>query len=43
MASLSVHDIELGFQAIQNHICNFLVDQSQQRYVEDRWVYDKGK
>lgn len=41
--SLSVQDIELGFQSIQNHICDFLAKESHQPYLEDRWTYHKGE
>lgn len=40
--STNADEIELAFKAVQNHICQFLEDESGQRYKEDTWSYDKG-
>jgi len=36
------HEIENGLKEIQNHICEFLVNHTGQKYVEDLWNYAKG-
>jgi hypothetical protein len=42
MANPTVQDIESSFQQIQNHICDFLANVTNQQYREDKWQYDKG-
>jgi len=41
-SSLDVKAIEEGFKDIQNHICKFFVDVTEQNYLEDIWDYEKG-
>lgn len=35
-------EIESRFKEVQDHICNFLVEQDGVSYREDLWSYDKG-
>jgi len=40
--STSADKIEAAFKSVQTHICDFLVQESGQAYIEDLWDYDKG-
>jgi len=39
MASPTSAEIEQGFKDVQDHICNFLVKETGQKYHEDLWDY----
>jgi len=39
----SIEDIQEGFKKIQNSICNFLIQETNEHYQEDVWAYHKGE
>jgi len=39
---VSLEEINEGLKNIQDHICKFLFDKTQQNHIEDVWDYEKG-
>jgi len=40
--NISSEEIKEGFKRVQDAICNFLIEETDQKYLQDTWDYHKG-